>query len=145
MRNDRTIQLVLTALVLFDAILVVWAFGFPDLWFEVWHTSAEGTPGAELFLMRCGGNWAAFMLFQALAWAYWKEHSWWLLIVAGMRLGDIFTDPVYTLMADDPSLFAWVGLPSAGLINLLLGWYFVTCFLERRERPDDFGRTDHVH
>ena len=132
MRSDRAIQTVLTALVVFDAILVVWAFGFPGLWFEVWHTNAAGTPGAELFLKRCGGNWAAFTVFQALAWAYWKEHTWWLAVVAGLRLGDIFTDPVYTFFADDPSVWAWLGLPAAGVINLVLGWYFLTCYIERR-------------
>lgn len=132
MRNDRTIQAVLTALVLFDAILVVWAFAFPDLWFDVFHTAAQGSPGAVLFLRRCGGNWAAFLLFQSLAWAYWKEHHFWLAIVAGLRFGDIFTDPVYALMSDDPTWLSWVGLPAAGLINLALGWYFLTCFLERQ-------------
>lgn len=139
MRSDRTIQAVLASLVVFDAVLVIWAFGFPDLWFTIFHTSAEATPGAELFLRRCGGNWAAFLLFQALALSLWKQHTFWLAVVAGLRLGDIFTDPVYVLTADDPSLLAWVSLPVAGVSNLVLGWYFLTSYLERREPADRGG------
>jgi hypothetical protein len=130
-RSDRSIQAVLTSLVLFDALLVVWAFGFPDLWFAIFHTDAEAAPGSVLFLQRCGANWAAFMLFQAVAWSVWKRHTYWLVVVAGMRLGDIFTDVTYVLLADDPSLLAWLALPVAGLANIVLGWYFLTAYLDR--------------
>ena len=136
LRSDRFIQAVLTALVVFDAVLVVWAFGFPQWWFQLFHTAAGASPGAVLFLRRCGGNWAAFMLFQAVAWAYWKKYPVWLVVVAGMRLGDIFTDPVYALFAHDPTWMAKVGLPFAGAANVVLGWFLLTCYLQRRSSDE---------
>lgn len=132
MKNDFAIQFTLLGLVVFDLLLVVWAFGFPDLWFALFHTASEGSPGAELFLKRCGANWAAFALFQGLALRYWKSHNYWLAIVAGLRFADIFTDPTYVIFAEDPSWLAWLALPVAGVINIGLGLYFATAYLERR-------------
>ncbi len=136
MRSSRSIAIVLLALVVFDALLVLWAFGFPEWWFVLFHTTEQATPGAELFLKRCGANWAAFALFQGLALKYWKSSPHWLAIVAGLRLGDSFTDVTYVVFAPDPTWIAIVALPAAGIINLILGWYFLTCYFQRRSVND---------
>lgn len=126
--RDRAVDAVLAVLVLFDALLVLWAFAAPAPWFETWHQSLAPSPGAELFLRRCGANWAGFLLFQALALRWWKTRPHWLAVAAGLRLSDIFTDPVYVLTAPDPTWMAWLGLPAAGLLNLALGGYFLAAY-----------------
>lgn len=130
MQKERVISLLLGAMAIFDAILVVWAFGFPDLWFQLFHQSMEASASGELLLKRCGANWAAFGLFQAIAWKFWKSQTFWLAVVAGVRFSDIFTDPAYTLFAGDPTWFAYATLPIMGLCNFALGWFFLTSFLK---------------
>ena len=130
MQRERLVPIFLGALALFDALLVVWAFGFPDLWFQLFHTSMEATPAGELLLKRTGAAWGAFALFQGLALANWKSQPFWLPVVAGVRFSDIFTDPVYTLFAGDPSWFAVLTLPVMGVLNFALGWFFLTTYLE---------------
>lgn len=129
-----SIQLVLTSLVVFDATLVVWAFGFPDLWFAAFHTGGGGGALAELFLARCGANWAAFLLLQIVAWARWRREPVWLAVVAGVRLSDIFTDPTYALLSPDPTWFSWAGLPLMGAINLGLGVFFLRAYADGRSK-----------
>lgn len=127
-QNDRVIDAVLAFVVTVDVVLVVWAFGVPELWFELFHLEPEPSSEAMVLLRRCGGNWAAFALFQGIALWYWKRQPVWLAVVAGIRLSDIFTDAVYALTAGDPTWLAQAGLPVMGLLNLLLGWFFLHAF-----------------
>ncbi|MFW5876878.1 MAG: hypothetical protein ACOCXM_09085 [Myxococcota bacterium] len=128
MRSHPLIQALLVGLVLVDAALVVWAFGFPELWFGLFHRTLEGSAGAELFLKRCGANWGGFLLFQLLALKYWKAQPFWLAIVAGLRFSDIFTDAVYALFAEDLTWIAALSLPIMGLLNFALGWFFLRSY-----------------
>ena len=50
----------LTFLVLFDLVLVIWAGVFPELWFTAFHGVPYVDP--QGFLRRCAANWAAFLL-----------------------------------------------------------------------------------
>lgn len=136
MRNQRLIQTLLVGLVVVDAVLVVWAFGFPDLWFDSFHRTLEGSAGAELFLKRCGANWAGFLLFQVLALMYWKAQPFWLAIVAGLRFSDLFTDAVYALFAEDLTWLASLSLPVMGLLNFALGWFFLRSYLVSSDPPE---------
>ena len=131
--DRRTITGLLGALVFFDLLLVVWAFGFPDLWFELFHTSTEGSQPARLLLKRCGANWGAFALFQAIALYRWEERPHWLTVVAGIRLSDIFTDPVYAAFSDDPSWLNTLALPLMGVGNVALGVFLLSAFIEHSE------------
>ncbi len=134
-QRKRQVHALLTVLVVFDAALVLWAFVFPDLWFQAFHGIESGSPLAELFLQRCGANWAAFLLLQAIAWRRWRTEVVWLAIVAGVRLSDIFTDFTYALLSPDPTWFSWAGLPLMGLINLLLGLFFLASYRKLRREP----------
>jgi len=133
--RKRWVSALLPALVVFDATLVVWAFGFPDLWFQAFHGTGAGPAEAELFLRRCGGNWAAFLLCQAIAWKRWRAEPAWLAIVAGVRLSDIFTDPVYALTSADPTWFSIATLPLMGVGNLALGWFLWSSYRALRDAP----------
>jgi hypothetical protein len=132
--DRRIINALLAALVLFDLALVVWAFGLPDLWWQLFHTSNDGSVGANLLLKRCGAAWGAFALFQGIALYLWREKPYWLAVVAGIRLSDIFTDPVYAVFSADPSWLNTLSLPLMGVGNVLLGVFFLNAFLEHSER-----------
>jgi hypothetical protein len=127
---DRRTHALLAALVAFDATLVTWAFFFPQLWFDAFHGVPYVDP--EAFLPRMAANWAAFFLMQLLALLRWRREPWWLLIVAGVRLSDIFTDLVYVLLARDRTWFALATLPVMGLINLLIGWYLIRAWKQQQ-------------
>ena len=113
----------LVYLVLFDLVLVTWVFTAPELWFTVWH----GVPGDDSagFLKRCGANWAAFLLFQSIALWRWKREPWWLVVVAGVRLSDIFTDLTVSMVAHDLTWTGAVLLPAGSLMNLVLGSWLI--------------------
>ena len=130
--TNRWVNGVLTSLVLFDTLLVIWAFALPDLWFRAFHHTDYDDP--EGFLRRCGANWAAFALFQGVALAKWNERPVWLAVVAGVRLSDVFTDAVYVLFAKHTTWFAWVGLPPMLLFNAGLGIYFLRAYRWACER-----------
>lgn len=121
--NPQVVGRVLLGLVIFDLLLIVWVTAWPELWFFAFHGAWERPELAQLFLWRCGANWAAFLLFQAIAWRRWRAEPAWLLVVAGVRWSDIFTDPSYSLLADSTTWFTWLALPAMGLINFALGLY----------------------
>ncbi len=121
--NANRVTALLTALVIFDFILTTVAFFFPQLWFDVFHGVAYVDP--QGFLRRCGANWAAFLLFQAIALWRWRREPDWLAVVAGVRLSDIFTDMMYANVAQDVTWFARLSLPGMGLVNLAMGVWFL--------------------
>ncbi|AUX41700.1 uncharacterized protein SOCE26_031220 [Sorangium cellulosum] len=120
---ERRITALLAALVLFDLTLSTWAFFFPQAWFDAFHGTAYVDP--EALLPRMAANWAGFLLMQSIALLRWRRETWWLLIVAGVRFSDVFTDLVYFLMADHLTWFARATLPGMGPINALLGWWLI--------------------
>src|SRR5262249_7681168 len=115
---ERKIDLVLGALLALDVTLTVAAFGLPDLWFKLFHGVPYDDP--EGFLRRCGANWAAFALFQAIALARWRREPSWLAVTAGLRLGDIFTDWTYLAFARDVTSFAKLSLAATSPANLVV-------------------------
>ncbi len=123
----RIVHGVLAALVLFDLVLVTCVILAPGLWFQAFHVDPGDDVIALLFLRRCGANWAAFLLFQAIALVRWKREPIWLAVVAGIRLSDIFTDPTYAALSEDPTWFSVVTLPWMGLLNLLVGIFLLRC------------------
>ncbi len=124
--TERRVHGLLGFLVLFDLTLVVWSFGFPQLWFTVFHGTAYDDP--EGLLRRCGANWAAFLACQAIAFVRWKRDAVWLAVIAGVRLSDIFTDVTYTFVARDTTWFAKLTLPPMSLCNLLFGLFLLRAY-----------------
>ena len=114
-----SISNVLGGLVIFDVILTSWVFLAPDLWFEVFHGVPYNDP--EGFLRRCGANWAAFALFQAVAFLRWRKETYWVAVVAGIRLSDIFTDWTYLGFAAHITPLGALGLALASPMNMISG------------------------
>jgi hypothetical protein len=120
--SRRTVKLVLLALIVIDIILPVMIFVFPPLWPWLFHgVTHDDTLG---LLQRLGAGWAAFCLWQIVAYLNWEREPGWLAVVAGIRLTEIWADWVYVYCADHATLLAWISLGMASPINALAGWYF---------------------
>jgi hypothetical protein len=124
---DRRITLLLGGLALFDLALVVWAFALPDLWFRVFHGVPRVDPQGLLF--RMGANWGAFFVVELIATLRWRRERWWLVVVGGVRLSDIFTDATYVVACSDTTWFAWATLPLMSVLNLAMGIWLVRAWL----------------
>ncbi len=131
--NDRRIHVLLGCLVALDTILVTWAGAFPALWYEAFHGVPYDDP--QGYLRRCAANWAAFLLFQAIAFVRWKRDVMWLAIVAGIRLSDIFTDVTDVLIAENTTWFAQLTLAPMSAINLIIGLVLIRAYRQRTPHP----------
>jgi hypothetical protein len=101
-----------------DTSLFLMAWLQPDAWFGLLH----GTPPAGLdipLLRRSAGQWAAFALAQGIALFYWRRSPVWLVMVAGVRFSDLFTDISYILAVPSLTLLGWVCLLPPPLLNLV--------------------------
>ena len=133
--HDRRIQGVLGALCVLDAVLATWALAFPSLWFAAFHGTPYDDP--EGLLRRCGAGWVAYTLFQTVAFRRWKEAPVWLAVVAGLRLGEVFTDWTYLGFAAHTTWFGKIALLVASPVNAALGWFLLAEHRRRtaREKP----------
>lgn len=119
----------LAFLVLLDLVLCVWAWTAPELWFRVWHGADYVDPQA--LLPRCAANWTGFFLVQLVALVRWRRERWWLAVVAGVRLSDVFTDTTCSLLASDVTLAARILFPVTGVGNLVFAVLFLREYLRR--------------
>lgn len=118
-RRLKTLVLVfLWGALLEDTLLVVMAWLAPDLWFRVFHASAP--QGLEVaFLHRSAGQWAAFALAQAIALWRWRRDPLWLVVAAGVRFSDLFTDLAYVVSAPTLTKFGWALLLPPPALNFV--------------------------
>ena len=90
----------------------------PDSWFQLFHHARPA--GLEpALLRRAGGQWLAFALVQAIALWRWRVQPIWLVIVAGARISDLFTDVSYILAAPFLTAFGWFALVPPPFLNAL--------------------------
>ena len=118
-RRFRTVILIyLWAALLEDTSLFLMAWLQPDVWFRFLH---GGTPaGFDIALLRrSAGQWAAFALAQGITLWRWRKNPVWLVIVAGVRFSDLFTDISYILAVPSLTMFGWVCLLPPPLLNLV--------------------------
>jgi hypothetical protein len=101
-----------------DTLLFALAWIAPDLWFRILHASAPA--GLEVALLRrSAGQWAAFALAQAIALWYWRKKPIWLVVVAGVRFSDLFTDVSYMLAVPALTPLGWAILSPPPLLNFV--------------------------
>ena len=101
-----------------DTSLVLMAWLLPDTWFRFFHGVAPA--GLEIaFLRRSAGQWAAFALAQGIALWCWRKDPVWLVIVAGVRFSDLFTDLSYILAVPSLTALGWACLLPPPLLNLV--------------------------
>ena len=101
-----------------DTSLFVIAWLLPGLWFRLFHGVSPG--GLEVaFLRRSAGQWLAFALAQGITLWYWRKKPVWLLMVAGVRFSDLFTDISYVIAAPSLTAFGWACLLPPPVLNLV--------------------------
>ena len=110
-----------------DLALAALAIVWPGLWFRVIHGAPRVDP--EHMLTRIGVLWLTFAIFHLVAWFLWKSRPYWLAIVAGMPLSEIFADLSWMLAADHMTVLGRVVLSLAGPANLFLAIFFVRSYL----------------
>ena len=100
-----------------DSAICVLSWWQPDLWFHLFH-HADPMGFDVALLRRAGGQWAAFPLVQAIALLRWRREPIWLVIVAGARVSDLFTDLSYIAAVPSLTPLGWAALVPPAFLNL---------------------------
>jgi hypothetical protein len=118
----------LAFLVVLDIVLSTIAICYPDYWFETFHGAPYVDP--QGLLRRTGACWVAFTLLQLLAFFRWEREPWWLVLIAGVRLTELFTDWTYMYFAESMTTRGRIGLFIAPPGNLAFGIFLVWVYLK---------------
>ncbi|HEX8907413.1 MAG TPA: hypothetical protein VF771_21350 [Longimicrobiaceae bacterium] len=111
-----------------DLALAAAAVVWPDFWFRQIHGVPRVDPQA--LLARTGLVWLAFSLFHLLALLRWRKGPHWLVIVGGMRLGELFADLGWLLLAHDVTPAGRMALALAAPSNVLFAAFFIQTYLQ---------------
>ncbi len=131
--NTRSIDLLLLFLVLLDLILSSICLLNPPLWAQLMHgVTYDDTLG---LVRRLGGVWLGFFVFQLIALVVWKNHTWWLVLVAGIRLTESFSDWIYWFSSNQHTWFGNFGLLVAPPGNVLFAIILIRTFLKLNAPP----------
>jgi hypothetical protein len=87
--------------------------------------------------------WVAFLLLQVIALVRWRRAPYWLALIAGVRLTELFSDLTTLAVAQKVTWFAWVALPMATLSNLVFGYFLIVVY--RRLQPTAPAGHDFTH
>ncbi len=129
--NIKAINGLLLFLVLLDLVLFSICLFFPAQWVKLMHgIDSEDTLG---LIRRLGAVWLGFFIFQTIALFYWRTHSWWLVLVAGIRLTESFSDWIYWYFSDHHTWFGHFGLLIAPPGNWLFAFILIKTFLSINE------------
>jgi hypothetical protein len=117
------VYVLLIYLVLLDTILSTTAALFPETWFKVFHDAPYIDP--QGLCRRTGAVWAAFTVLQIIALFRWEKQPWWLVLIAGVRLTEIFSDWTYIYVSQSITPFGFFGLFISPPGNLAIGCFFI--------------------
>lgn len=123
-KMDRITSTLLSALVCLDFTLAATGLFLPKTWFALFH-GGEGFDDPHGLLARSAGGWLAFAIVQLFVLLRHRARPELLLLVAGIRLGDMLTDAAYLLSASKVTALGAIALALAGPGNLILGLYFL--------------------
>lgn len=127
--NRTQVNALLFGLVVLDIVLSTVALAFPDQWFAFMHGMPYVDPAG--LLRRTGAVWAAFVLLQALALARWQKQPYWLPLIAGVRLTELFSDWVTIFMAKHMTVLGTLSLAIAPPANLVFGLILIAVYRQR--------------
>lgn len=122
------IYVLLAFLVILDIVLSVVALCFPDTWFMTFHGVPYDNLDAQGLLKRTGAIWIAFTLLQLIAFFRWEKEPWWLVLIAGVRWTELFSDWTYLYVADSITTMGKIGLLIAPPGNLVFGWILIRVY-----------------
>lgn len=116
------VDIILITLIVFDLFVAIGAFLFPSLWYDIVHDAPYIDPQA--LLRRTGAIWVAFSLIQMIAVFRWRIDHYWLVLVSGIRLSEMFADWTYLLFAESVTVVGTVALLITLPANLAICWFF---------------------
>ena len=122
------IYVLLAFLVILDLVLSTICLFFPDKWFMTFHGVAYDHRDPEGLLKRTGAVWVAFTLLQLVAFFRWEKAPWWLVLIAGVRLTELFSDWTYMAVAETMTTIGKLGLFIAPPGNLAFGWFLIWAY-----------------
>jgi hypothetical protein len=122
------IYVLLGFLVILDLVLSTTCLVFPDKWYMTFHGVHYDNLDVEGLLKRTGALWVAFTLLQLLAFFFWRKSPWWLVLIAGVRLTELFSDWTYMYVAHTMTTIGKMGLFIAPPGNLAFGIFLVWAY-----------------
>ena len=122
------IYVLLAFLVILDLVLSTTCLVFPDKWFMTFHGVHYDNLDVEGLLKRTGALWVAFTLLQLIALVQWRRAPWWLVLIAGVRLTELFSDWTYLYVAHTMTTIGKMGLFIAPPGNLAFGIFLVWAY-----------------
>ncbi len=120
-------NLFLFALVVLDVVLSSLCFFAPETWFQLFHGADYVDP--QGLLRRTGALWVAFSLFQFIALLKWTSQPYWLPLVAGIRLTEVFSDWTYIYFAESVTWYGKMGLFIAPPGNIVFAVILIKAYL----------------
>jgi len=120
------IYILMAFLVILDLVLSTTCLFFPERWFAIFHNAPYIDPQA--LLKRTGAVWVAFTLLQAIAFIRWEKAPWWLVLIAGVRLTELFSDWTYMCLAGSMTTLGKAGLFIAPPGNLAFGIFLIWAY-----------------
>jgi len=125
----RTFIYVLMAfLVILDLVLSTTCLLFPDTWYMTFHGVPYDDRDPMGLLKRTGAVWVAFTLLQLIAFIRWEKAPWWLVLIAGVRLTELFSDWTYMYVAESMTTLGRLGLFIAPPGNLAFGLFLIWAY-----------------
>ena len=131
--NRAQVNLFLVALILLDVFLSTVAIGFPERWSETFHGLPYDDPAG--LLRRTGAVWVAFTLLQAIALFRWQKQPYWLVLIAGVRFTELFSDWMTIFAAKQMTTLGTVGLLISPPGNLLFGLILISTYKRLKAGP----------
>jgi hypothetical protein len=135
--NVAQVNVFLVALVVLDVVLSTVALALPQRWTELFHGLPYDDPAG--LLRRTGAVWAAFVVLQAVALVRWQRRPYWLTLVAGVRLTELFSDWVTLLFAKQMTTLGTLGLLIAPPGNLVFGLLLISTYRRLQAGPLPHG------
>lgn len=124
----KFIYVFLVLLVILDLVLSTTCIFFPDKWFMAFHGVPYDHLDAMGLLRRTGAVWVAFTMLQLIAVFRWEKAPWWLVLIAGVRLTELFSDWTYMYVAQSMTFWGNVGLFISPPGNLAFGIFLVWAY-----------------
>jgi hypothetical protein len=130
---EKAVPIVIGSIIVMDFVLSGIILISGDAWFDLVHGTDYVDP--QGLLKRTGALWLSFAIWQTVAFFRWRQAPHWLMILAGFRFGDLFSDWTYWLDANDHTVLGHIGLLLASPGNLLLALFFYRAYFVFRDRP----------
>ena len=122
-------------LVILDLVLSTTCLLYPDKWYMTFHGVHYDHLDPMGLLKRTGAVWVAFTLLQLIAVFKWEKAPWWLVLIAGVRLTELFSDWTYIYVAESITTWGKIGLFISPPGNLAFGIFLIWAYKKMMRSP----------